>query len=51
MKIEFNGSFDSLRKDREGEVKLTIAVPLSDEFLARQLPIQTALKITVESEE
>ena len=48
--IEFIASFDSLRKDREGEIKLTLAIPLSDEQKVRDIPIQQALKVTVANE-
>lgn len=49
--IEFIGAFESLRKDREGEIKLTFTIPLSDEQKVREIPIQTALKIMIESEQ
>jgi hypothetical protein len=49
--IEFIGAFESLRKDREGEIKLTFTIPLSDEEKVRQIPIQKALKVTVEENE
>lgn len=47
QKIVFNAAFEQLRKDREGEVKITFTVPLSDEQIARTVPIQTVLKIAV----
>lgn len=47
QKIIFNAAFERLNKDREGEVKITFTVPLSDEQIARQVPIQTVLKIVV----
>ena len=50
-KIVFHAGFEKLIKDREGEVKITFAVPLSDEGIARQIPIQTELKITIEPQE
>ena len=51
MQIEFTGAFEGLRKDREGEVKLILAIPLSDEAKVREIPVQTTLKITIESED
>ena len=47
-KIIFRAGFEKLIKDREGEVKITFAVPLSDEDKARQVPVQEELKITIE---
>lgn len=47
-KIEFRAGFEKLIKDREGEVKITFTVPLSDEGIARQIPIQTELKVIIE---
>ena len=47
QKIIFNAAFERLNKDREGEVKITFTVPLSDEQIARTVPIQTPLKIVV----
>jgi len=47
--IKFKASFESLRKDREGEVKLLLTIPLSDEAIVAQIPIQTELDITVEA--
>jgi len=49
-KIQFKGSFEKLHKDREGEVKITFAVPLSDEDAARKVPVQQELTITIEGE-
>ena len=46
--IEFRASFEGLRKDREGEVKLTFAIPLSDVAHAVEIPIQTELLIKIE---
>jgi len=46
--IIFHCAFEQLRKDREGEVKITFMVPLSDEEQARKVPVQRALKITIE---
>ena len=46
-KVVFNGVFERLRKDREGEVKITFTIPLSDEDKARQVPIQKELTIAV----
>lgn len=51
QKIIFNAAFERLNKDREGEVKITFAVPLSDEQIARTVPIQTPLKIVVLTDE
>jgi hypothetical protein len=48
--IIFRAAFESLKKDREGEIKLTFAVPLSDEHLVRAIPIQQSLRITVEED-
>jgi hypothetical protein len=48
--ITFLGAFESLRKDREGEVKITFTVPLSDEQIARQVPILTKLRIVILNE-
>lgn len=45
--IAFKAAFDSLRKDREGEVKITFSVPLSDEESARRVPIQKELLILI----
>ncbi len=47
QKIVFNASFEALRKDREGEVKITFTVPLSDEQIARTVPIQKPLQVAV----
>jgi hypothetical protein len=47
QKIIFSAAFEQLRKDREGEVKITFTVPLSDEQIARTVPIQTALKVAI----
>ena len=49
--IQFQAAFEKLIKDREGEVKITFTVPLSDEEQARQVPAQQLLNITVEVEE
>jgi hypothetical protein len=50
--IVFQGAFEALRKDREGEVKITFTVPLSDEAEARKVPVQKLLNITInESDE
>lgn len=49
-KIIFNAAFEQLRKDREGEVKITFTVPMSDEAEARKVPVETLLKISVEYE-
>ena len=49
--IVFNAAFEQLRKDREGEVKITFTVPLSDEQIARTVPIQTPLKVAILYEE
>jgi len=46
-KVVFNGVFERLRKDREGEVKITFTIPLSDEDKARKVPIQTLLQIVI----
>jgi hypothetical protein len=46
--IKFKAGFDSLRKDRDGEVKITFTIPLSDEAMAREIPVQTELDITIE---
>lgn len=45
--IVFDAAFESLRKDREGEVKITFTVPLSAEHIARKVPIQTAFKLAI----
>lgn len=47
QKIVFNAAFEALRKDREGEVKITFTVPLSDEQIARTVPIQTPFKVAI----
>ena len=47
QKIVFNAAFEQLRKDREGEVRLTFTVPLSDEQIVRTIPIQTELKVAI----
>ena len=47
-KIQFKAAFERCVKDREGEVKLTFTVPLSDEERARQVPVQRLLSVTVE---
>ncbi len=47
QKIVFRGAFEQLRKDRDGEVKITFTVPLSDEQIARTVPIQKELTIAI----
>lgn len=46
-KIVFQGAFEKLTKDREGEVRITFTVPLSDEAIARTVPIQTPFQIAI----
>ena len=46
-KIIFKAAFEKLIKDREGEVKITFTVPLSDEQIARTVPIQEPLIIAI----
>jgi hypothetical protein len=45
--LVFSAIFESLRKDRDGEIKLTFSIPLSDEQLVRNIPIQKEIKIAV----
>ena len=49
--IKFQAAFEKCIKDREGEVKITFSVPLTDEDKARQIPVQRLLNITVEVED
>ena len=50
-RIQFQAAFEKCIKDREGEVKITFTVPLSDEHKARQVPVQQLLNIIVDPQE
>ena len=47
--VKFRGAFEKLNKDREGEVKVTFTVPLSDEQKVREIPVLEELEITIKS--
>jgi len=49
-KIQFVATLFSSRKDRDGEVKVTFVVPRMHQLLALNLPEETNMLITVESE-
>ena len=51
MDIELNAGFEKLIKDRDGEVKMTFQIPLSDEAKAYLIPHHTPLKIKVNWDE
>ena len=40
-----------MHKDRDGEVKITFTVPLSDEAEARKVPVQKILVIAILQED
>ena len=46
-KLIFSAAFEGLRKDREGEIKLTLAIPASDEHIVRDIPTGTSFKVAV----
>ena len=50
QKLIFSAIFESLKKDRDGEIKLTFTIPLSDEHLVKSIPIQREIKIAVINE-
>jgi hypothetical protein len=49
-KVQFVGVLFSTRKDQDGEVKVTFVVPKMHQLLALNLPEETNMLITVESE-
>ncbi len=48
--IVFRAIFENLKKDRDGEIKLTFSIPLLDEHIVRAIPIQQELIIAVLNE-
>jgi len=46
-RIIFRAAFERLTKDKDGEIKLILAVPLSDEHLVRAIPIQEELNVAL----
>ena len=51
MEIKINAGFEKLIKDREGEIKLTFTIPLSDQEKALQIPHQVPLILNIEYED
>ena len=47
MEIILSAGFEKLIKDREGEIKLTFTIPLSDQEKALQIPHQELLTLKV----
>ena len=48
MQLTFHASKHKLIEDREGEVKLTLTIPLSDALHALRIPTEKVLKVTVD---
>ena len=51
MNIKIQAGFERLVKDREGQIKLTFQVPLSDEAKAREVPHLTPLTLNIDYED
>jgi len=51
MDIEFSAGLEWFKKDRDGEVKLTLQVPLSDAHKVLNIPELTELKVKVTYED
>ena len=49
--IKLQAGFERLVKDREGHVKITFQVPLTDEAKAREVPHLTPLTLTIDYED
>lgn len=49
--ITLQASLFSIKKDHEGEVKITFAIPQTDANKAMQIPEQTLLSLNIEAEE